>query len=338
MNVMNRLFKLFLAAAFGSLFVGCYNDFDTPGPAKIYTRADFEAEGLTFWSPAEVKAKYKAANSSASEGAVASLTVTEDAFTGGKVISSDRAGNIYKALYIYDEASQSAIELRLNTGNYLFYPVGKMVFVKLKDLVVGNYRGMISIGAPSADPAYSNGNIVSKVLLDAHVFGGEQQSMTPADTLVVTKTNYATALTDAALGRLVRFEGVASKFGAAEWGYRNTYPNYFANSMSFDVNSPGWEDFFAAGPTWAAKRKVPIGTSFEETFYYGSAWFTYGGSTLPGNYVVRTSGYSQFRENKIPSDGTVVDITAIYTKFTGSAGQNPTYQLSLNSDRDVTVK
>ncbi|MCD7795474.1 MAG: DUF5689 domain-containing protein, partial [Alistipes sp.] len=81
-----------------------------------------------------------------------------------------------------------------------------------------------------------------------------------------------------------------------------------------------------------------------ETYFYGSAWFTYdaaatgsGTNAAPGNYVVRTSGYSQFRDNKIPEDGWVVNLTAIYTKFTNGSGNYGTYQLTLNTDRDVTV-
>ena len=65
--------------------------------------------------------------------------------------------------------------------------------------------------------------------------------MTAADTLVVTPASYST-LTDESLGRLIRFEGLESKFGKAGWGYKNTFPNYFANSTSYDVNSPGWTD------------------------------------------------------------------------------------------------
>ena len=61
-------------------------------------------------------------------------------------------------------------------------------------------------------------------------------------------------------------------------------------------------------------------------------------NAAPGNYVVRTSGYSQFRDNKIPVSGSVVDLTAIYTKFTNGSGNYATYQLTLNTDRDVVVK
>ena len=140
----------------------------------------------------------------------------------------------------------------------------------------------------------------------------------------------------------MRFEGVESRFGTALWGYKNTFPNYFANSVSYDVNSPGWEDI-DQWATWATMRKLP-GTN-ADAFFYGSAWFTYdaqaagtGTNAAPGNYVVRTSGYSQFRDNKIPVSGSVVDLTAIYTKFTNGSGNYATYQLTLNTDKDVAVK
>ena len=148
---------------------------------------------------------------------------------------------------------------------------------------------------------------------DEHIFSGEQQPMLKSDTLVVTRDNYRTVLSDDDLGRLVRFEGVESRFGTALWGYKNTFPNYFANSVSYDVNSPGWEDI-DQWATWATMRMLP-GTN-ADTFFYGSAWFTYdaqaagtGTNAAPGNYVVRTSGYSQFRDNKIPVSGSVVDLT-----------------------------
>ncbi len=107
------------------------------------------------------------------------------------------------------------------------------------------------------------------------------------------------------------------------------------------MNSPGWSDI-NEWATWATKRRLEGANA--ETYFYGSAWFTYdaaatgsGTNAAPGNYVVRTSGYSQFRDNKIPEDGWVVNLTAIYTKFTNGSGNYGTYQLTLNTDRDVTV-
>lgn len=346
---MNRMFKLFLIAAVGLFFVGCYNDYKNPKAAKIYTRADFEKEGLEYISIKELKAQFKAENSGMNDGAVASWSVDKPLFTSGKVISTDRYGNVYKSIYLYDEQSESAIELKLNTGNYLFHPVGQIVYVKLQNLVLGNYRGMISIGTRSSNTSYANDNIESKIMQDDHVFSGEQQPMLKTDTLVVTRENYTSALSDDDLGRLVRFEGVESKFGTALWGYGNTFPNYFANSTSFDINTPDdgnlpkWSDI-DSWATWALKRRYP--STNIGTYFYGSAWFTYdaaatsvgSGNAPAGNYVVRTSGYSQFRDNKIPADGSIVDLTAIYTKFTNGSGNNAAYQLTLNTDRDVFVR
>lgn len=330
MNVMNRLFKLSLAAAIGVLFVGCYNDYEKPAPGKVYTDEDFAREDIAYISIKDLKTEfYSRTGTSLGNGDVASWTVDRPYYTRGKVISTDRYGNVYKSIYLYDEQSESAIEVKLNTGNYLSYPVGRRVFVKLEGLTVGNYRGMISIGTKSNDPAYSNDNIENFILIDEHVFRGEQIGMTPADTLVVTPSTY-TSLTDESLGRLVRFEGIESKFGKADWtGYDDSYyPSYFrSGTINFDITDPGWE----TTDTWAEQRVLP--GEVAKTYFYGSAWFTYGDtSRVPGNYVVRTSAYSQFWAKKIPADGTIVDLTAIYTLFTG---REPTYQLTLNNDTDV---
>ena len=143
MNAMDKLFKLLLAAAAALFFTGCYSDYLNPGPARVYTRADFEAKGLEYISVGELKARFRAENAGMNDGTVASWTVDEPLFTSGKVISTDRFGNVYKSVYLYDEASESAIELKLNTGNYLFHPVGQIVYVDLEGLVLGNYRGMV---------------------------------------------------------------------------------------------------------------------------------------------------------------------------------------------------
>ena len=174
---MNKVSKLFLIAAAGLFFVGCYNDYRNPKAAKIYTRADFEKEGLEYISIKDLKAQFKAENPGKNDGEVASWTVDEPIFTSGKVISTDRYGNVYKSVYLYDAESESAIELKLNTGNYLFHPAGQIVFVKLQGLVLGNYRGMTSIGTTSSNASYSNDNIESKIMQDEHIFSGEQQQM-----------------------------------------------------------------------------------------------------------------------------------------------------------------
>ncbi|MFQ8596415.1 MAG: DUF5689 domain-containing protein [Alistipes onderdonkii] len=164
--------------------------------------------------------------------------------------------------------------------------------------------------------------------------------MLKSDTLVVTRDNYRTVLSDDDLGRLVRFEGRKPlRHGAV--GLQEHLSQLFRQFRLLRREFP-WEDI-DQWATWATMRMLP-GTN-ADTFFYGSAWFTYdaqaagtGTNAAPGNYVVRTSGYSQFRDNKIPVSGSVVDLTAIYTKFTNGSGNYATYQLTLNTDRDVVVK
>lgn len=330
MKSMNRIFKLSLIAAVVLFFVGCYNDYDNPKPAREYTDEDFRKEDLAYVSIKELKNRfYSKTGTSLGNGDAVSWTVDEPIYTRGKVISTDRFGNVYKSIYLYDEESESAIEVKLNTGNYLFYPTGRTVYVRLRGLVLGNYRGMISIGTKSSNPKYANDNIENFITIEAHICRGAQVGMTQADTLVITRDNYRT-LTDNDLGRLVRFEGVESRFGQAPWtGYDDSYyPSYFRNAeINFDITDPGWENT----DTWAEKRVLPGDVA--TTYFYGSAWFTYGDlENVPGNYIVRTSAYSMFWAKKIPANGTVVDLTAIYTLF---SGRRPTYQLTLNNYTDV---
>ena len=336
-----------LIVALAVVATACYNDYDAPEMEKIATEADMKAKGLKYISIKDLKARFWA-QTGAGAGAVASWEVDEPLYIRGKVISTDRYGSVYKTMSLYEEASQSAIELKITSGAYIMYPAGREVFVALNGLVVGNYRGMVSIGVQSADSKYSNGNITSQATLKEHLFRGEQVGMTSADTLVVTASNYA-SLTEDALGRLVRFEGVTSKFGTAKWGYKNTFPNYFANQNSYDVKSTGsvdgvsWTEICSGTPTWALAGKM--NDERVDTYFYGSAWFTYNPDdagvdtkAAPGNYVVRTSGYAQFRDLPIPADGTVVDITALYNKYTNTAGRYVTYQLVLMDEKDVVIR
>lgn len=343
---MKTMYKM-LIVALAVVATACYNDYDAPEVEKIATKADMEAKGLQYISIKDLKARFWA-ETGAGAGSVASWKVTEPLYIHGKVISTDRYGSVYKTMTLFEEASQSAVELKITSGTYIMYPAGREVFVSLNGLVVGNYRGMVSIGAQSADTKYSNGNITSQATIKEHFFRGEQVGMTSADTLVINASNY-NSLTEDALGRLVRFEGVTSTFGTAKWGYKNTFPNYFANSASYDVNSSGsvdgvsWKEFISGKPTWALAGKM--NDERVDTYFYGSAWFSYNPSdagvdtkAAPGNYVVRTSGYAQFRDLPIPANGTVVDITALYTKYTNTAGRYVTYQLVLMDEKDVVIR
>ena len=74
------------------------------------------------------------------------VQITEDLVIKGVVISDDREGNFYKSLVIQD--STAGILIRVDQTNlYTEFPVGRRVFVKCKNLWVGDYEGLIQMGA-----------------------------------------------------------------------------------------------------------------------------------------------------------------------------------------------
>ncbi len=328
--------------ALGMLMSGCYNDFDDPEREKPATDADFE----TIVPISDVKQLFYDEYGKGSGSVGKGLVVEKDWVIKGKVISSDATGNIYRTMYIQDESG--AIELKLGiSGLYNEYKVGQIVYVKVKDLVLGSYRYMLSLGAASTDPDYANGYMNVRTYIDTHVFKGEIVGMTKADTLVV---NTPSELTDEALGRLVRINGLTSYFGVYD---RDTYPS-FLEALTQDVGGTVYTNYSYADviADWKAYRENPEGVdkpvspdpgegvtvptyaySHDGHKYYGTACFKLEDSY----YLLRSSGYARFALEPLPAHGEKVNITAIYTKYSSRSGNYIKYQLVLNNNTDVVV-
>ena len=252
---------------------------------------------------------------------------------------SDAEGNVYKSLYIYD--GEQAIELRLMNDNYVNYPLGQIVYVKAQGLSLASYRYMLSLGAaPALEPdgtfpndtpsehdfsASGNSNIPTTEMVQQYVYRGELDTITEADVTVVDKDNYKTVLNDDLLGCLIRFEGLRSSYTTVD---SNTYPNYLENVNGVYTNKYYQDEGLPI--TWAY--------NYDNTKYYGSSLFTY--ETTPtslesGSYVVRVSGYARFALKELPADNAMVNITAIYTKYSSRTGGFITYQLLVSSYKDI---
>ena len=179
--------KLFLAAALGLLAVGCYNDFDTPAPAKVWTEAEVQALDLTQISIKELKDQFIKAFGSLENtgnngswadtktlkcGPAANPVEAEFATDPGNMKFWDEAENYY-----IDDGT-GAIELKLCGTLYTIYKLDlsrmdtQWVYVKLNGLYLGNYRMMLSLGdAPSnalntggANKFYANSNFETPLL------------------------------------------------------------------------------------------------------------------------------------------------------------------------------
>lgn len=336
---MNKILKIALALGVGILFAGCYNDFDNPAPGKIYTDAYFTDAGAEIIPIKELKQYFYSKWGSGANGLGRRVEISENVVIKGKVISSDAEGNVYKSLYIYD--GEQAIELRLANDNFVNYPLGQIVYVKAQGLSLASYRYMLSLGgAPALEPdgtfpndnpnehdfsASGNSNIPTLELIRQYVYRGEQEAITEEDITHVNKDNYKTVLSDELLGCLVRFEGLRSSYTTVD---SNTYPSYLENVDGVYTNKYYQDEGLPI--TWAY--------NYDNTKYYGSSLFTY--ETTPssletGSYVARVSGYARFALRELPADNELVNITAIYTKYSARTGGFIAYQLLISSYKDI---
>lgn len=130
---MKKIFQLCAVLAVMFAVTGCYNDFDAPKPAKVYTDEDFA--GMKHISIADVKQMFldehkslggTGSNSSWGDTKYVQIGQSSDGldyYIKGKVQSSDEEGNVYKSLYLVDDSG--AIEVKLTTGLYFTYPMGR---------------------------------------------------------------------------------------------------------------------------------------------------------------------------------------------------------------------
>ena len=375
--------KIAIAVLVGLVAVSCYNDFETPAPRKLYTNEDMAQMGLTPISIKEVKAKFGPISNTGTNDNFSSTktlkfgtrTPDEAKFTGlsdwpeaskyyikGKVISSDRQGNIYKSLFIYD--GTAGIELKLYPGLYVDYlldlgakPIkSQWVYVRLDGLYLGNYRMMLSIGGAPSDGIntagnhkfYANSNLDNPKVAALNVFPGEYTTLEANDILEVTASNYKEVLGTPAnieknLGRLVRFQGVKIRYAGVKnqdgvtppslknGGNANPYPSWIVTDWGTPI--------FGAWYRWAYNN------SEQNIRLYGSVLMSYNDeaeyTSDPGIYGIRTSGYCQFAMNPIPKDGTegtVLGIFGIYSKkstFTGGSDDWAQYQISVSRIQDL---
>lgn len=138
---------------------------------------------------------------------------------GGRVTTSDSAGNIYKMVVI----QQGETPLALLSGTYDTYSAwqpGTTVAIQLDGLRIGEWEGMLAVGAP--EPNYTKGidYIASEAVLQRIVTRTDPSFIAPVDTLRVTTSEVTKTLA----GRLVRVTGgYFQKGGSATWSGEQSY-------------------------------------------------------------------------------------------------------------------
>lgn len=136
----------------------------------------------------------------------------------GKIISSDRSGNVYRTLYIED--STAGLEVKIGkTGLYNDYKLGQTLYVKPQGLWLGTYGGSVQLGARSYEDRYETSWIDVQALIDRTIFRGEFGEPLPPTDIVED-----TQVTDAMVCRYVRLVDVSyqgSSDGLRTWAVSN---------------------------------------------------------------------------------------------------------------------
>lgn len=161
---MNKITQYLLGLFFISVFFyGCeYNDYDNPPEESIAT--DKNATHTI----QELKSMYTHGGK----------VIERYLVIKGKVISSDKEGNVYKSLMIQDETG--GIEIKINSsGLYNYYKPGRVIYLDAFNLKLGSYGGTLSIGAIPVDENYENDFIPAPVMKNYLTKGEKEAPVTP---------------------------------------------------------------------------------------------------------------------------------------------------------------
>ena len=104
--------------------------------------------------------------------------VLDEFIIEGIVIADDSQDNFYKSIVIQD--STAGITIRLDGfGLYTIYPVGTKIFVKLKNMWLGDYAKMIQLGAgvDKSDPGFPELVAVPQPLFDRYLVKGSSNNL-----------------------------------------------------------------------------------------------------------------------------------------------------------------
>ncbi len=224
MKKYNSFLKILLLAFTALFFTGCVQDdkYDAPN-LDGYQCADLTATKTL----AQVKALYT--------GTTYVFPATSTDIIEGYVSSTDETGNIYKTIYIQDKPenpTQGFVISVDDVSTYTRYPQGSKIYIKLSDLALGTYGGLVQLGVKDANTVGTNGvSRIPEKILGAKVF----KSCTIKEKIVPKVLTLAQMVSanDNLLGVLIQVND-------AEFDKKNLCTSYAPEGTSVDkqINDP----------------------------------------------------------------------------------------------------
>ena len=164
--------KFFIAAAAFAAFVSCQSLKEEWQPVLSPATEPAAEEFVNYDSRVtHTIAEFKALYTTSKEP----VKINDNIWIKGRVVSTDRTGNVYRELYIQDETGVLDVKVG-RSSMYSDYHLGQWIYINCKGLVLGEYEGTLQLGVekdsrgPNAD--YEVAYIDAQFLIDAHIFKG----------------------------------------------------------------------------------------------------------------------------------------------------------------------
>jgi len=189
MKTKNIIFALITIISISLAFSGCVNqEFEVPEP-------NCDVNLTTTHTIRDLKTIYQGDT----------MTITEDIIIECYVTSTDHYGNFYKEIVVED--STDAIALMVDASYmYTKFPVGQKVYIKCKDLLIGDSYGALKLGGTYDEYGVIKfGRIQGDAVIDMHIIPTCDNE--PIEPKIATLDQ----IDDNLIYKLVKFENVQFK-------------------------------------------------------------------------------------------------------------------------------
>ena len=285
-------FRIILLLFLGAVLSmqSCVNgDFDEPPSETV--DPDIKADQIVTLQ--EVMSKYV-------EGSFVKLDL--DKYVQAVVVADDESGNFYKTIVVEDENSELGISILIDEVElYNFLPVGRRVFVHLKDLWIGDYNGLPQMGyGPYVDNNRQRmSSIPSTIFKDVVIPGVSGLTVTPREVTIGQ-------LNDNMLNTLVKIKDI-------------------------EFENPG--QTYADAVTQSTLNRNLVTCSNQEIILRSSGFSDFAGATVPAGKGTITSIYSIFGSDQQLMIRDLNDVDMNSPRCGATAGDEP--RISIQELKDV---
>ena len=136
--------------------------------------------------------------------------IQEDKYLEALVAADDQSGNIFKILVLKDMRGEKGLSMSIDENElHALYPVGQVVYVHLKDLAIGNFEGLPTLGVNSGNTV---GRIPASLVRSLLIKSGRTAPVEPL------KIKFS-ELNSSHYSRLIQLEGMQFETATATTTY-----------------------------------------------------------------------------------------------------------------------